>query len=1750
SGAKTSKELREARKEQPDLQRAERVCGGLRVRGGLVLCERASSVGLGVKKVVEGVDLAVAKVGSEGYSSAGLRSFFNVLLPAPEGGGGGGCPHKQTAAKFYTRQQYTSNTQRKAAGETGDWTEGGGAAAASTKTIPPALVEQLLTEDNKRFLVDQARETRAAIDLAASEPPLSDSSNSASPYSSGPAPAAACPLYKLFYRGNDSATRALRACRQEKGGEGLLLLSSRVQWSRDGTCVGRHLNHVRITGNVAVAGLVEKSLSGHDAEFGIGHVTGGWLVRILCAKQLDAYVEEDFARRYFGLKATYCPALIESRFCEGFFDALVGSPDVSSEVVESPGSEGSESEDEEVAVGISEEELLAGAPRSPLAQPNLPPPKKNATIKRKVFQTRAVIVGGESAGLKAATDMARSTSSKDAAPSPSLDAESVVSEVTPLANSAPESNEIERSSLNVEDSAEEGDLDSSFPSLASMSRATKSSPPRNIPSKRPAPPPAWLEPPAKITRHPSRSSPSFADSTTAAADSTSVLRPRFVSLLRKNSNQERKVFKNVVRGGRADSETASATAPTTCEDAVRSSSLDAGLVISAATVADSTDEGNPDCSSSPSGLSRAPKPNPPPNVPSKRPAKEPAQLEPPSKIGRYPPNPARSSSSTAASATAVDLTVDSFDKQPRDLGQAGRREFFDTDAFQFRVEVLAPNPARDEEKVQYASMNKIGPMPVKAPSKKASKESASLRSKKSASLPLAQTVPIETLNRNGQGVAAETGNWMFVLEPGRIGIVHSAKGSADLSSFPVEEIEEIQYSLKNGRCVIALLTTTRDKYIATLDNKSGGVFLPILPTIRLRKKARKLQGTQAGALWKETIDATVPKETAAVDPAAASPHETTPVDPAAASSHETAPVDPSTANPHAITPVDTAAASTAPVDPAAARAMPSATVSSSLPVSPSRRRSGFLKNLTGAWYPQPGPASLVLPAVEDSKKRAHDSESVWVTQIPRTGMGDVGRKAAHLDAGIGRKNFAPADSDSARDLPKRSGPAPNESSGPNNSERYRLEPKVFENLRLAPSASTPVPPTRPAQNRTAITVYDETSAPNLKLPYKPRGGARDPRPSSRQFRSNEELARTEGVPPTELPSQISEGRRSVLIEHTTHPARSGQSAPQPAPPSQANPPTSPIQNLGEPLIATDDTLPTLNAALRAALAKNAAGYRPDAKMAKKEITAAKQRRDQISIEIAKLKEGGVVKKDQEKLKQEKENVESRIEYWKIAKEVAETRQKIPTLAIFPKERLSVVKCLGGDVWEVTVTDPPADTPRILAHKPYRRVEGRTGQASHKRSRLEVEARLGLLKEVAILWALRGRGLDVPEVKGLVEDGMGISGFLMPRYTATLTDFSPWKGPLELKTAGAKYFSLILQLLLTVATLHDLGISHMDLHHENVMVLVTRPNGREEWTLRVCDLGAAHVGREGAVCAEVREALPNWKGLGEAGGVGEMEKLDGNFGRRDYRPPELRHRAELPLYPTKIDSWNIGILLLSLLSPIFPPPIDYQSELHDRIDEDVPDPWRDICRGFLVERPDERDHSWCKHRTDPRLDVARVVEHIECKGGYDWVEGRDAVVAVFEKRGRRKIQPPSMVGRSLFPCRYAAWIIKEVDPTHPCAQKEGKHRRYALPWQVERPSKPWTKKLRKHRDGRPETPPARVEFACRKRHHCRFELERCEKTYKFLAVAKLFGPSNRSKFEDHAVIAPHIARAISALNSLDLASSTSFDSSWQGLSFIT
>ncbi|RKO85647.1 hypothetical protein BDK51DRAFT_47783 [Blyttiomyces helicus] len=161
--------------------------------------------------------------------------------------------------------------------------------------------DSLLTETDKRRLVKETRDARDAIDLAALQAPLPDPSNpspsSASSSASSSVSTAYEPLRHIIYRGPDNANRAFHACRPEKGGEALLLLFSRVKFFRDKSCVGDRPNLVRFVGNVSVAHLAERAVPSEGNSYEFDHITGGWHVQILGAKQLDTLVEHEIANK-------------------------------------------------------------------------------------------------------------------------------------------------------------------------------------------------------------------------------------------------------------------------------------------------------------------------------------------------------------------------------------------------------------------------------------------------------------------------------------------------------------------------------------------------------------------------------------------------------------------------------------------------------------------------------------------------------------------------------------------------------------------------------------------------------------------------------------------------------------------------------------------------------------------------------------------------------------------------------------------------------------------------------------------------------------------------------------------------------------------------------------------------------------------------------------------------------------------------------------------------------------------------------------------------------------------------------------------------------------------------------------------------------------------------------------------------------------------------------------------------------------
>ncbi|RKO83846.1 hypothetical protein BDK51DRAFT_48581 [Blyttiomyces helicus] len=549
---------------------------------------------------------------------------------------------------------------------------------------------------------------------------------------------------------------------------------------------------------------------------------------------------------------------------------------------------------------------------------------------------------------------------------------------------------------------------------------------------------------------------------------------------------------------------------------------------------------------------------------------------------------------------------------------------------------------------------------------------------------------------------------MFVLEPARIRITNL--GLAELAAYRVEDIKSLQ-----SRCVVALWTISREEYIATLDGTSGDIFIHFLLNGFQKSKLLTialnyciLRDSQAEAYWKE-IDSITPK----------------------------IPLETATARPP----------ETAPVDSAPADAMLYASASTSRAADRSNcLRSGFAGDSDGARLPQRGPASSVLPVVEDSEESAVGTESLWVTELPR--RGHVARNDAQPDVGVGANDFRRTETKSGRDSPK-TATTPNERKSERNSEGSRVTPE-----RSARRISTPAPPTHAAQNQAAITarceeLFSRTIAPNP-----------DPRTTFRPGRN------------VTLPRQEPKHNGSVPTEHTHYPAFT--SLLQRPPSLLASPSLSYVRTLAQAHIANDPVLPIINDALRVAVRKPPDALQHDFDEVKMKLAATRQRRDSIKKAIAELEggtaeEGAPVKEWQEKeLKLElvrfplcsrvvtlqppllppfiPGKLRCQIETYKITKDLADARRKIPALPIFPIRLLPLGKLLGGDVREVTATDEPC-------------------AQVHKASRPGVDGSMGLLKEVAILWALRGRGLEVSEVQGLVEDDLGFSGFLMPRFVA-------------------------------------------------------------------------------------------------------------------------------------------------------------------------------------------------------------------------------------------------------------------------------------------------------------------------------------------------------------------------------------------------
>ncbi|RKO91419.1 hypothetical protein BDK51DRAFT_33882, partial [Blyttiomyces helicus] len=752
------------------------------------------------------------------------------------------------------------------------------------------ILKKLLTESDKKSLVNQTQGTRDAINSAASEPSLSDPS-SPPPLDGGFSALSSLPSPvsdhhpKILYRGDRRASPAIGACRQDKGKNGLLLLFSDVNWSRDGSCGGEGQNHVHLVGNVAVAQLVKRD-STPDFDPNLDRIIEGWHVQIVCAKRLDTHIERDIARLHFDRNSTYFPLLLESRFRKSFFDAVVGSQGAPSEEVGTLSSPESQPKSDSATKEVVAEEVIsgdddefdevdigrAGATKSAV---------RSRRAKWKAPAALGRVVGGGAVTPAAAQNP---TLARPRFPKRRKSA------------TAPKANAFE-SLLIVEDLTDEGNSVRESTSPARLSRAPKTNTPRRVPSKRPATPTEKLQPPAKIARTaPSRKQAS------SSADASATVIDRMVDSfdqqLRDLDLTDRILVLEALLSRYRDERLTPDSAPVVLADAKDASS--------------ESDENNRPAAIAPrrnatqrsavlrsmrsSGLPKPVGDDGSENVTRIAGTSETTMVHAHTKkaIARTVPDTAYRTKGIVVERILIDDSDVTGSPSPWKLIIEDRRILI-VDLHDPTHDITLSKEALS--KVEYsgtengciaARLRTVGPVylailrvPLKefrhlhlgpkamkglwariSPNdalglwKKLRADSAQPPSAKQVAPPypvLAAIVkvdtaftPIDILLHNDR--EPDANKWIFVQGRGRIGIMDAVHESEELASFAVDEITSVQWARNESWGVITLLVTERDEFLALLNNKSGDVFLEHLRYIGLTQKTSKLEDAPASAL--------------------------------------------------------------------------------------------------------------------------------------------------------------------------------------------------------------------------------------------------------------------------------------------------------------------------------------------------------------------------------------------------------------------------------------------------------------------------------------------------------------------------------------------------------------------------------------------------------------------------------------------------------------------------------------------------------------------------------------------------------------------------------------------------------------------------------------------------------------------------------------------------------------------------------------
>src|SRR3990167_1816121 len=143
--------------------------------------------------------------------------------------------------------------------------------------------------------------------------------------------------------------------------------------------------------------------------------------------------------------------------------------------------------------------------------------------------------------------------------------------------------------------------------------------------------------------------------------------------------------------------------------------------------------------------------------------------------------------------------------------------------------------------------------------------------------------------------------------------------------------------------------------------------------------------------------------------------------------------------------------------------------------------------------------------------------------------------------------------------------------------------------------------------------------------------------------------------------------------------------------------------------------------------------------------------------------------------------------------------------------------------------------------------------------------------------------SVTVYKSFVQEGNGY----------ILMDYIPGGNLLSLFTEGTPFTeqfaaSIFYKICVAVKELHDLGIAHLDLKLENILV----EEENDELVVKLCDFGSS-------LCCDLNDSHP----------------FVGRFGSRFYLAPEIMKKQEF--YPGKADSWSLGMILHVLLVKCFP-----------------------------------------------------------------------------------------------------------------------------------------------------------------------------------------------------------------------------------------